>query len=115
MIEQQQEEVCTEEETFELFKLFESNPHVVSLIMYPDQDEEFVAVTFQHYTEIITVVFNVTTQVGLVKVYAPDENNLLSNGVEVGCITVEKLLHLLDKLPHIFNYMEDEGLSETVH
>lgn len=71
--------------------------------------------------DAITVVFNVETGVGEVMLHVIDGDGRDAEGglgslEYCGLITVEGLVELLEKLPHIRNFMIDEvGSGEVLH
>lgn len=98
---------CCEEETLKLYNLFKDNPHVHTIQMYVEEldNVECVSVGFMHYSDDLMVHFNVETQVG--EVWVSGEGESMFGYGEYGVITVENLLTLLSKLPHIKDFMED--------
>lgn len=107
---------CTDPKTFDLLERLTKSPHVVSWTMFPDEDNdcEVVSVTFLHYVEEITIDFNSETELGEVLIPKEGDANF-ENATVFGVITVEKFEELLGKLPHIIQYLEDEGIEETLH
>ena len=108
---------CTNPKTFELLARLQASPHAIGWMVFPQEEDEveIVSVTFQHYLQIMTVDFNSETGVGVVIVHDPDNLDDIESGTSIGCITVDKFEALLQSLPHIDYYMEEEGLSETLH
>lgn len=112
---------CENPKTFELYDKFKDNPHVIGMMMYQSEEDnlesELVEITFKHYIDIITVVFNSSTNIGEVMLHVMGDN---IDGVEdeteyVGVITVSKLEALLKSIPHISNFMEDVNESGVLH
>ena len=71
--------------------------------------------------EVITILFNVETEVGEVMRHIIED---VGSGVEMsesgswekcGLITADRLVSLLDSLPHIKNWMEGEVGENTLH
>ena len=96
---------------------FMYNPHILGVHIIERLDEEGgyigedVVVGFTHYADIFNVIFDPDTKVGIVELMIQDEESIPEGGgsmVEYGVITVEKLLELLGKLPHIDSFLEDE-------
>ena len=131
---------CEDERTLALYNKFIYSPHCVTGAMYPVYDDEgvveneFIEVTFTHYTDIITVVFKTSTSVGEVFLHSMDtigsggegdgsekpseeitEEEFRESLMYCGLITEDKLAELLRSLPHIRNFMEDEVGEGSLH
>jgi hypothetical protein len=110
---------CKDQYTLSIYNLFSSQPHCIDIIMYREEEEDFdnVLVTFQHYNDQFEVVFNTTTEVGVLSLLPelkeyPEE--IEASPVFYGSITVTKLLSLFDRLPHLLDYVEDD-LGAIIH
>ena len=105
---------CCEEETLKLYSRFHDNPHVHTIEMFVEEEFEIecVSVGFLHYSEDFMVHFNVETQVG--EVWIAGEGEDMFGYSPYGMITVEKLGELLEELPHIKGFMEN-NVSQTLH
>ena len=131
---------CEDQRTLDLYNKFIYSPHCITGVMYPVYDdegvitEEVVEITFNHYIEVITVVFKVDTDEGesLGEVFLHEvdtigkegdldgSEELTEDGVQeammhCGVITESRLVELLKSLPHIRNFMEDEVGDGVLH
>ena len=116
---------CVNPKTLLVYNKFIHSPHCVGGFMYPSEEDapekEVVEITFTHYMDLITVVFNIETGVGEVMLHVIDEESEEAQGGEFGrleycgLITVDRLVELLGKIPHIRNFMEDEKGGDTLH
>lgn len=102
---------CENTKSLDIYYRFLDNPHVIGSMMYPtkedDPENEVVEITFKHYMEIITVVFNVETEVGEVLLHTMGETEEEDSMEPCGFITVDNLEALLKSIPHISDYMEN--------
>lgn len=96
---------CSDPKTLQLFEKFESNPHCHTLSMgiCEDCESEYILVGFTHYSDEYTVKFYTVTELGEVYYNFKMDNEWC--GEYHGDITIESLLLLLSKLPHINDYM----------
>ena len=118
---------CTALETLDIYSKFINNPHVDTCVMHVDEGEyervvEKVILGFMHYSEMMMVSINCTSGVG--EVFVEDVGNYVADapleGEEVsmvccGLITVDSLVQMFRKLPHIQYYLEGDAEGETIH
>ena len=115
---------CVNPATLEIYNKFYPIPHCVGFVMYADEDDEneTVVITFNHYSDQFEAIFNVDTGIAELFILPPWEIIQASGEDEevlpeyYGIITVDKLVELLSKLPHILDYVEDEAkIGATIH
>ena len=105
---------CMEKETLVVYSQFISNPHCHLVQMSSDDDVEVVSVGFMHYGVDFMVHFDTSTSVGEVWSLAEDYADEGKTGyVPYGMIEVDQLVALLDKLPHIDNFLVEN--AEVLH
>jgi hypothetical protein len=99
---------CEKQETLDLMNMFYDNPHCGSFMMSKCDEcgDEYVYIGFTHYADEFDVKFNSETKVGELYINYKVEDKWETD--YYGVITVDKLLTLLNKLPHITDFMEDE-------
>lgn len=106
---------CTKQETLELMELLQDVPfcHTWQMSKCDECGDEFVYVGFDHYQESYTAKFNSVTHAGELFLEFKLDDDWFHD--YYGIITVANLVKLLNSLPHISKYLEDEDISNTLH
>lgn len=99
---------CEDKETLVTYLMFNENPHVHSIEMVEEDDEEMVHLGFSHYTDDMIAYFVTGKDVGEVHIAGTTLNDF-GGYTLYGLITREKLFTLLESIPHIDNYLFDVG------
>jgi hypothetical protein len=98
---------CTNPKTLEIMGKFYDNPHCGTWMMTKREDHEEVIVGFTHYADYMTVYFNVDTEVGELFIDFPKELQEKFGQMDYyGEVTVDKLVGLLEEIPHIASILE---------
>ena len=96
---------CSDPRTLELYRKFENNPHCHTFQMTRSEDaQETLFIGFYHYKDDFTAKFNTSTGVAELFIYVKWEDEC--NMEYYGIITSDKLLSLLDSIPHVVNFLE---------
>lgn len=115
---------CSSPLTLEVYNKLTMVPHIFSWAMYVDdaEDGEMVDFSFSHYGDIfhgqvVTSGDNQSTVVALIMEY-----DMMMEGGEkervsdfYGYVELDKLIELLNKIPHINSVMIDMGVKEKLH
>jgi hypothetical protein len=114
-------ESITNPKSLALYEKFSTTPHCTGFaVLQADVDGgELFVVDFKHYSDTFTVFFDVDTNIGEVMINPPhdviDASNEEVDAHYYGMITVEKLLELLGKMPHLVSFLESESFGEVLH
>lgn len=110
---------CCKPPTLEAYDKLSKLNHVWSLGMYVDEEgEEVVGFSFTHYQD--TFHGTVTPESGVAELIM--EYDMMMEGGEkervsdfYGYVELDKLIELLNKIPHINSIMIDMGTKDKLH